>query len=379
MITPKELREKADKMFFRVLSAQFNGEDIFPLTMPSNKKISGNTFSDYSNDLVPLYQQSKQAKGRGYSVDWVDRTINATKQSIPTRIYFENLQDFLSFTQREKAYRNISANRQRILEEFPKLQEWTNNNTATLLKHIDQWEDILIVCNYFVSHVPPHPYFIRELPLPVHSKFIEQNIGILKLMLDMLLTSDAINVEKSDFAGRYRLKKVSAYTQIRVLDEKLKPYLGYDECTLPIDDAAWLEWLPDKVFIVENQICYLTFPLHNKSVAIFGEGFKSRLTKYIPWLGKTQIYCWFDLDAAGFEMLNIIRQNYPSAKSFLMDKDTYDTFEQFSVENTSKAKKLSYLSDEEQAMYKFLIGQSRRLEQERISQAFVLDKIKRFH
>ena len=379
MITPKELREKADKMFFKVLSAQFNGKDIFPLTMPSNKKISGNTFSDYSNDLVPLYEQSKQAKGSGYSVDWVLRTISATKQSIPTRIYFENLQDFLSCIRREKDYKDISAKRQRILEEFPRLQEWTSNNTATLLKHLDQWEDILIVCKYFVSHVPPHPYFIRELPLPVHSKFIEQNIGILKLMLDMLLTSDAINVEKSDFAGRYRLKKVSAYTQIRVLDEDLKPYLGYDECTLPIDDAAWLKWLPEKVFIVENQICYLTFPLHNRSITIFGEGFKSRLTKHIPWLGKTQIYCWFDLDAAGFEMLNIIRQNYPSAKSFLMDKDTYDTFEQFSVENTSKAKKLSYLSDEEQAMYKFLIGQSRRLEQERISQAFVLDKIKRFH
>ncbi|MFX8335643.1 Wadjet anti-phage system protein JetD domain-containing protein, partial [Acinetobacter baumannii] len=76
----------------------------------------------------------------------------------------------------------------------------------------------------------------------------------------------------------------NVHTQIRVLDDELKPVLGYEECSLPLDDAAWLKWLPEKVFIIENQVCYLTFPKVKNAVAIFGEGFKSRLSRHIPWL-----------------------------------------------------------------------------------------------
>ncbi|MFX8871900.1 Wadjet anti-phage system protein JetD domain-containing protein, partial [Acinetobacter baumannii] len=68
-------------------------------------------------------------------------------------------------------------------------------------------------------------------------------------------------------------------------------------------------------------------------MAIFGEGFKSRLSRHIPWLEKTNLFCWFDLDAAGFEMLNMIRQHYPSVQSLLMNNDTFESFKEFSVDN----------------------------------------------
>ncbi len=372
MITPKDLKEKAEKMFFRVVSAEFRGESIFPLTIPSNKRIAGSNFSDYSKDLVPLHEHSKEFKGKGYSVEWSEKSINGIKQTIPNRIYFEKLEDLLSFIHKERDYENIRLSRQQIIDSFPVLENWVNDNPSLLLKHTQQWNDILKVCKYLMMHDPPYPYFIRELPIEVHSKFIEQNSGILKLMLDKLLDSSKVNYAQNDFAGRYYLKSIGPYTQIRVLDEQLKPYLGYDQCTLPIDDAAWLSWLPENVFIIENQICYVTFPLHSKSVAIFGEGFKSRLTKNIPWLNKTQIYCWFDLDAAGFEMLSMIRQHYPNAKSFLMDNETYHAFENFSVENNNvRTKDLPFLTDNERSLYAFLSSNKRRLEQERISQEYV--------
>ncbi|MGL1297168.1 Wadjet anti-phage system protein JetD domain-containing protein, partial [Vibrio parahaemolyticus] len=43
-------------------------------------------------------------------------------------------------------------------------------------------------------------------------------------------------------------------------------------------------------------------------------------------MAKAELFCWFDLDAAGFEMLNIIRRHYPSAMSLLMDEKTYHQF-----------------------------------------------------
>ena len=174
----------------------------------------------------------------------------------------------------------------------------------------------------------------------------------------------------------YFLRKVSIYTQIRILDDGLKPHLGYDECSLKLEDAAWLNWLPDNVFIIENQICFLTFPKFKNSVAIFGEGFKSRLSKHIPWLSKTQLHCWFDLDTSGFEMLNIIREHYPNAASFLMDKVTFNQFEHFSVDNNGNKKILPLLTPEEQKIHQFLMNNNKRLEQERISQHYVQQNLK---
>ena len=68
MITPKALFEKSDKLFFKTVSAVFKGQQVFPLVMPSDKKVVGTSFSELKDALVPLYQHSKQVKGKGYTV-----------------------------------------------------------------------------------------------------------------------------------------------------------------------------------------------------------------------------------------------------------------------------------------------------------------------
>jgi hypothetical protein len=372
MITPKELLEKVQRPFYKVVSSQLRDENIFPWVIPSNKQINGNNFSDWKNDLVPLYQDAKDSKGKGYSVDWKDKNINGSKQSIPVKIYFETFEDYLYFTGKNKTFDKIKESYLNLTDAFPILKVWAENNPALLFEHYDDWVDIIKVCKYLVEHKPPHDIYIRELPVPVHSKFIEDHSNIFKKLLDIILPSDWIKPVEKDFALRYGFKKANVHTQLRVLDDELKPVLGYEECSLPLDDAAWLKWLPEKVFIIENQVCYLTFPKVKNAVAIFGEGFKSRLSKHIPWLEKTNLFCWFDLDAAGFEMLNMIRQHYPNAQSFLMNENTYNHFNQFTVKNANRKKELQYLLPDEQKLYEFLVHNDKRLEQERITQQYIL-------
>jgi hypothetical protein len=378
MITPEELFSKADKMFNRVVSLNLLGEPIFPLVIPSNKKLTGTNFNQLRKDLVPLYKGSKAFIGSGYSVDWREKKINGSAQSVPTRIYFETLQDFMSFLNRQDDYDKIETCRYEILSKFPTLNKWTCENPSIILEYSTEWSEILKVCYYFVNGTPPYDYYIRELPIEVHSKFIEQHIDILKKLLNELLPPQKINITERDFAGRYFLRKPSVYTQIRILDDDLKPHLGYDDISLSIDDAAWLKWTPKNVFIIENQICYLTFPKVKHSVAIFGEGFKSRLSKNLPWLGRTNLFCWFDLDAAGFEMLNMIRQNYPNAKPIFMNKETYLAFSKFAVEKEVKRKALPMLSDFENKTYDWIIEDHIRLEQEKITQKYVRENVSRF-
>ena len=375
MITTKELLEKSEKQFFKSVSDSFKGLEIFPLVIPANKKISGINYSELKADVYPLYQQSKAAKGKGYTVDWKEKIINGSKQKIPSKIYFETLDDLLHYINKIKDYSKIIQSRQMLCAAFPSITEWANENVIFLLNQYENIDALIMVCKYFQENKPPHNLFIRELPVEVHSKFIEDNAAALKKLLDIILPSAWLNISENGFSGRYFLKKPNIYTQIRILDETLKPAIGFDELALTLEDAAWLKWQPKKVFIIENKTCFLTFPKVKNAVAIFGEGFKSRMSKHIPWLENTELYCWFDLDPAGFEMLNTIRQYYPGSKSFLMDETAYQTFNQFSVTSSYRKLQLNYLHKQEEQIYSFLHKNNRRLEQERITNEYVIKQL----
>lgn len=376
MITPQELLAKSDKHFFKIAGTVLKDENPFPLVIPSDKKVKDAGFNNLHNALVPLYNHSKEAKGKGYTVVWQTKKIQGSQQKIPGKIYFETLEDYLFFTKREKDFLKIKGAYEIIAASFPLNAAWAKEEPAFLLTHAAIMPDLLKVVRYFFDHSPPHLLYLRELPIQVHTKFIEDNTKPLKKMLDIMLPAGKINFEEIDFSGRYQVKRPNIYTQVRILDDALKSTLGYHELALTIDDAALLTWHPDKVFIVENGACFRSFPKVKNSVAIFGEGFKSRVNKHIPWLANCELYCWFDMDAAGFEMLNMIRQYYGHAKSFLMDEMTYNAFSGFSVHSAYRKIELPLLNPYEQRMYHFLQKENRRLEQERISNGYVQERVK---
>ncbi len=377
MITPKELLEKSSKQFYKIVSSDLKGENMFPLVINANKNITSTKFSDLKAAILPLYQNSKDVKRKGYSVEWKEKKIEGSKQKVPAKIFFENIEDYLFYTQRATDYAAIKNAFHILVAAFPELSEWAKNNVVFLHNHTSVLVDLIKVLNYFSHNRPPHNLYLRELPIEVHSKFIEDNSAALKKILDILLPQDWINKIENDFEKRYYIKKTAVYTQIRILDDNLKQKVGFDELALTVEDFALLDWQPEQVFIIENKACFLSFPKIKNSVAIFGEGFKSRISKQIPWLNKTKLYCWFDLDAAGFEMLNMIREHYPKAVSFLMDKSTFQRFNQFSVEKKWREKQVQYLLLEEIEMYRFLVDNSKRLEQERIPQQYVSDLIQK--
>ncbi|MBN8864369.1 MAG: hypothetical protein J0H92_13430 [Sphingobacteriales bacterium] len=371
MITPQELLDKSDKHFFKIAGAVLKDENPFPLVIPSDKKIQDTGFNNLQSALIPLYNHSKDKKGKGYTIAWKTKNIQGSQQKIPAKIYYETLEDYLFFTKREKDFSKIKGVYELIATSFPLNAAWAKEEPAFLLTYAAIMPDLLKVVRYFFDHTPPHQLYLRELPIQVHTKFIEDNTKPLKKMLDIMLPADKINFEEKDFFGRYQVKRPNIYTQVRVLDDALKSTLGYHELALTIDDAALLTWQPEKVFIIENGACFRSFPKIKSSVAIFGEGFKSRVNKYIPWLADCELYCWFDMDAAGFEMLNMIRQHYGNAKSFLMDEMTYNEFSGFSVHSVYRKIELPLLHPDEQKMYQFLQKENRRLEQERVSNMYI--------
>jgi hypothetical protein len=126
-----------------------------------------------------------------------------------------------------------------------------------------------------------------------------------------------------------------------------------------------------RVFVMENEINFLSFPRVNGSMAIFGAGYGWEALARCPWLQACALHYWGDIDTHGFGILNQLRTHFDHAESFLMDRATLDMHrESWGVEDSPLRVDLLRLTEEEQTLYNSLrhnsIREGLRLEQEYI-------------
>jgi len=134
------------------------------------------------------------------------------------------------------------------------------------------------------------------------------------------------------------------------------------------------------VFIVENEMVYLTFPQCKDSICLWGQGYKVNILNGIEWFKSKGLYYFGDLDEHGFDILSTYRRYYPQIQSFCMDKNVLDEYEQFLVQG----KKLENgripenLSEEENECFMILrdaADEENRLEQERVSVEYIREQL----
>lgn len=378
MIKAGEIRKKSVGRYSEVLQSSLKGENCFPLILRSNKALSKD-FIQMSREIAEVFSASKDRKGFGYSV--ISEPVKTRQhgiQDIPKSITFENLSDYLKFLNKEKEFRLMMQNYEIIKEELPRLNQWLIQNPRAIISNADIWPDLLKVCRWFINHFEPNKYYIRELPIAVHTKFIEENRAILRLLLDELVPN-IIVASESHFEKRYGLKFDQPLVRFRFLDKVCWKENCYNDLTLPLDQFVTNHIYCKRVFIIENKMNFLSFPKVPNSIAIWGKGFALESLKNVEWLHNKEIYYWSDLDVHGFQMLSQLRSYFQKTKSFLMEMEILEINTDFIVAGTfSKVESLTYLSDKELEVYEFLAKNNYRLEQERIHQSFVLAKLTRF-
>ncbi len=381
MITPDEIKKKALRQYPHFLSAVVLKETFFPLVIKGRKGSANAPLAQLYASLKYLIDGSKEKIGYGYEVQL--KTVNtrhAGQMSIPDQIYFDNFEDYLRYIDKVEEFQLFQQKINLTRQQLPALERWLQEEAPKLTKHLHKWEDLLKVCQYFIDNPQPNLY-IRELPIDVHTKFIEQHKGILKKLLDFLLPKEDILIEASKFEGRYGLKYEEANIRMRLLDENLLPEFPtyIQDITLPLNQFQQIKNLGTTIFIVENKQTFLAFPAQPQSTVIWGKGFAIDILKNVDWLKDKDIYFWGDLDVQGFQMLHQLRTYFPQTKSLLMDKETYNAFAKFAVTTvTSNIHNLSKLTKEEVVCFQFLnnLEKNNRLEQERITHQYLVEKIK---
>lgn len=375
MITPTEIRKKAENKYLTFLRSVTERQAFEPIVIVGNKKPNDDTVQ-FEKELTELIAHSKEKKGYGYSIEYQKvKTRKHGEQDIPVSISFLTEQDFLKYIGKEQDTAGFRKDVERILSAFPELVEWVCRFPNKVLDNNRVWDDVLKVCIYFKGNPKPQLY-IRELPIQVDTKFIERNKGIIKELLDIIIAK-SVNPDETRFETRFNLRHDEPVVRFRVLDKTLSQALfsGIDDMSIPISKFRETEIPVETVYIVENKMNMLTFPPIHKSIVVWGHGFGVDLLKDVMWLRSKKILYWGDLDVHGFQILSELRSHFSQVESFLMDRETFNRFYEDGIGAETNVEKVLLLTPEEKEMFDFLRGGNYRLEQEKIPFEYASSKI----
>ena len=336
-------------------------------------------------DLQSLIAKSKNKTGSGYTLELetVQSRRNGEQTSI-SRILFETKDDFLSFINENKSYKRfynaIELVKESHLLSNEKICEWSKSHLNDLLSEPESshyWSDICL-CAEWLNKNQDSKLYIREIPLPVHTKFIEQNEKIIQSLTDK--AGSPLSFEET-----FGLRTESDFVRFRSLSTNaLFPFsaINLSECQITIEnfkklDDSFLSQIKN-IFIVENKMVYLTFPQVPNSICIWGQGYKVNTLNSIDWFNSKNIYYFGDLDEHGFDILSSYRRYYSNIQSFCMNQSDWINHLQYAVEG----KKLDgnqipqNLTKAEKETFQIIrTSKNNRLEQERISISYIQEKI----
>jgi hypothetical protein len=378
MISPAEIKSYTLKWWKPLLQSTISGEVFFPKTIDRIGKAKSvhitQRFEILQKEIETLYRYSKSQTGTGYLVKTAERNFRRTgSHELPDSIVFETLEDYLSFTDKKKEWNLFLLNYEKLKTSFPQLSKWALQHCLWLTDTNINWADILKVCLYFTDAPRPDLY-VRQLPIAVHTKFIEENDAVIQSLLDFLISGDIRNSGQKRFAERYFLRYDEPVIRMRILDTQLTCFGNFIDISIPLSHFEKLVLPAKNILIAENKMNFLTLPEVPSAIAIWsGGGFNISYLRNAVWLVGKSIFYWGDIDEYGFQILHQLRSYYPQTQSIMMDLKTFEGFAAFAATGTrNKSEQLSLLTDEESKLFNQLkLLEKNRLEQEKIPQEYV--------
>lgn len=379
MLSPEQIRKRALNRYEAFLRSLCTNEVFFPLVVYGAGFAKPKDFAGDRAAIQALRQSSKEKLGFGYEITWEQRTYRRLgAQSVPSGVSFPSRDDYVRFLKADSEVARFESDYATIGRECSELVPWAQERPLKVVAHAGAWIGLLKVCNHLKDHPRPNCY-LRELAVPVDTKFIERHINILSELLPVVAPA-TVGLDNSRFETRFGFRYRQPLVRLRFLDEALKQRLGFPlfDFAVPLDVFRGFGFQGHTVLIVENDMTFLTLPKLPETAAIFGSGDAAALLTSVDWLERCELFYWGDLDVHGFETLSNLRQRFPRTISVLMDETTLEEHRAFAVKATeSRSAQPRHLTPTEAALYKRLAGEEMLLEQERIPLDFTQRQLQR--
>ncbi len=303
----------------------------------------------------PLRIEYKQIGGRQFGTN-----------SLPRRAWLDSYADTWALLKVDPEVRRLTE----LIEgaSDTHLVPWLIAHPQRALRLASDWPKLLATVRWLEQRHQPGTIYLRQVDVQgVDTKFIERHKGVLTELLDAQLDPSRVLSDAPDFAARYGFLRKPAYVRFRVAGG----FRGFSELSVRTTEFTAAPDGINRVYILENEITYLAFPVPPAGMAILGGGYAVSLLESFGWLASLDLVYWGDIDTHGFAILDRLRGSHPHVSSMLMDRSTLLAHrEQWGAEPVPATSPLDNLDQAESALYADLIsnayGSSVRLEQEKI-------------
>jgi hypothetical protein len=375
--TPADLSAQMQRLWNNgaLLAELAGGPALFPRRLRLKAPTSTELVERFADVRVWISRLDRQAKH--YRVAW--RTVNHRilgSNSVPSEIWIDSLEEALELIDKRRAAERFAAMVALSRERQPQLLCWLEKRPLRALELAAEWPLLLDILSWLQHHPRPEIYLRQIDIVGVHSKFIESHRAVLAELFDLVLPQDKIDATVlglTGFCRRYGFRDKPLRLRFRLLDSDLALFATDtdQDVTVTMETFARFDLPVKKVFITENEINFLAFPMVPKSMVIFGAGYGFEVLKKAKWMKSRTIYYWGDIDTHGFAILDQLRANFPTAVSFLMDQETLLAHQlHWGQEAQPERRDLYRLTTSEHKLYEDLrqnrFDKQLRLEQERI-------------
>lgn len=394
MIGVADIKEFARKAWNRgdVLRGAVTGEPQFPLRLRF-KKTGGqhaiDSFAEVQSWLSELNASSKESVGFGFTVEFSE--VNHRKlgrQNLPSDIRFDTPEDLVRFIGKNKEMNTFLMALEATNERIVEVASWMTKNPMKAVPHLRDWNKILDVCVFLRSNPKPD-IFLRQMTLTgIDTKFFEAKRSILSEVLTVCLPEDAIDTSitglaRSGFERRYGFLYDEPIIRYRLLDESILSGMAYRDISTPVSDFAKHDIQEcHTVFITENKVNGLAFPMFRGGVVVFGLGYGIGDIAGAVWLKNKRVVYWGDIDTHGYGILSMLRSRLPHVESILMTSGDIDRSLAIAGNESDETRRTDVLAnltaDEMGAYSRLLPGgdcEGVRIEQERIPYARLLNSL----
>lgn len=365
--------QQLEKKYPDYLKSIIVSETIFPFELRGGKD-KPLSFSLFKEVIQSFLAHEKTNSKCGWTIEWKEwKDKNFGDQARPSVVKVETEADFLHLLQKEKEVTQFKQLLQQLIDWDPAIRTWLVENHKKILNEEKSWKGIRDVVDYLLHHDVSN-YYIRSLPVPVHTKFIEQHEKVILSILKHL-SPERFNIDAKNLQEALQLKAKQYLFTIKWLDPLLAKTYNIDIEVMGITLAGLLQLdnHVKEVWVVENETNLYLVPARKNALVIFGSGYTLNLLKNIPLFERVQLFYWGDLDVDGFNILHDCKKMYQHTVSVMMDIETVEYHQTEKVINVpiKENRILPLLNAKELAAFEHLAADKSRIEQEKLNQQYI--------
>lgn len=363
-----------------LIASYLRGEPMAPLDLPLKGPAAREVAAAWP--AVQAWQLDLvrgSADGRAFTLEFKDIGGRGAvgRNAVPARARIEDYAQVWRLLGVADAIRTLDALTAASESALPEATPWVVAHPFRALEVAEDWAAILRAARWLTDRGGRGLYLRQIDAVGVDTKLVERHRPTLAALLDRTVPPDRIDEKHSrraGFAQRYGFLAVPRLVRLRLSPEiaRLVGLHGVTELAVREGELTALPLAPRHVLIIENQVTYLSAPVPDHGITIWGSGYDAAALGRVPWLREaTRVTYAGDLDSHGFAILSLLRSRLPQTRSVLMDRATLlGHRERWGREDAPTRAHLAHLTEAEQSLYRDLVedvyAPAVRLEQERI-------------